>query len=357
MVSIRGVPIIIRIVRLRALGIILVLVAVIGMACANEPQVADRDIHVPNTISSEAQQLLAQLDLNKGYTRTVPSTDDPAVWRLFYDGIEATLKEGGDKAITANNVTVIKANLGGTPVLDIRPENWTDNGKVLVYTHGGAYTLFSAHSTLGNSAAMSRTSGLRVISVDYTTPPFARWEEIQEQVISVFEALLDEGYTMDDIAIFGDSAGGGLTTSTVLNLRDRGMGMPKVVFLMAPWVDLTNEGDTAHTLADEDPSLDYTGLLEPSAQLYADGLDLSDPRVSPINADFSQGFPPTLIQAGTKEIFLSTAVRLYQKLLAEDQDATLDVYEGMPHVFQQFPIPEAQVAFDRASVFINMHLK
>ncbi len=73
----------------------------------------------------------------------------------------------------------------------------------------------------------------------------------------MFEALQAEGYTMDDIAIFGDSAGAGLAISTVLNLRDRGMGMPKAVLLMSPWADLTNAGDTAHTLADEEPLLTY----------------------------------------------------------------------------------------------------
>ncbi len=81
-------------------------------------------------------------------------------------------------------------------MLDIRPKDWKDNGKVLVYTHGGAYTMFSARSTLTSSAPMSRATGLRVISVDYTTAPFAKWQEIQEQVLSVFKALLAEGYKM-----------------------------------------------------------------------------------------------------------------------------------------------------------------
>lgn len=93
-----------------------------------------------------------------------------------------------------------------------------------------------------------------------------------------------------------------------------------------------------------------------SAQSYADGLNLNDPRVSPINPDFSQGFPPVLIQAGTKEIFLSTAVRHYQKLEAQGQTAKHDIYAGIPHVFQYFAIPEAEIAIGKSAAFIQKHL-
>ncbi len=142
-----------------------------------EPKVEDRDIYVPSTISPEAQQLLGVLKAAKAYAREVPSADaDLEVWRQAQDAIEEASVEANEKAVADNKVTVIEATLGGVPVLDIRPENWTDNGKVLVYTHGGAYVAFSARSTLENSAKMTRATGLRVISVDYTLAPHARWD-------------------------------------------------------------------------------------------------------------------------------------------------------------------------------------
>ncbi len=316
----------------------------------------EREIFVPSTISPEAQQVLKAMIEAKGYARLVPAADDFDAWRATHDGLEAASKSRSDQAIERNKVNVTEAELGGVPVLDIRPESWTDNGKVLVYTHGGAYTLFSARSTLPSSAQMSRASGLRVISVDYTTAPFAKWQEIQDQVLNVFEALLAEGYSMKDIALYGDSAGGGLATSTVLNLRNQGMGMPAAVVLWAPWVDLSDAGDTAHTLKEADPALSYERLLYESALAFADGLDLTDQRVSPLYADFTDGFSPALIQGGTKEIFLSTAVRLYRKLDEAGQDVTLDIYEGMWHVFQQFPLPESEIALRKSAAFINKHL-
>ena len=135
------------------------------------------------------------------------------------------------------------------------------------------------------------------------------------------------------------------------------MGMPAAVVLWSPWADLTNEGDTQHALKDADPSLTYVGMLDNSALAYADGLDLKDPRVSPLYADFSKGFPPRLITDGTKCIFLSTSVRLFQKLEAAGQQANLDVYEGLWHVFQQVPVPESEVAIKKSAALINKHLK
>ena len=344
---------------LRRLSTIISMIALLAacVASAQAPSIEDRDIFVPSTISPEAQQVLRGIINARPYTRAAPQADDLESWRQLYDATEAASEEINNNAVERTGVTVTDAEMDGVPVLDIRPEGWEDNGKVLVYTHGGAYVVFSARSTLASSAPMSRATGLRVISVNYTTAPFAKWEEIQEQVISVFQSLLSEEYTMEDIALYGDSAGGGLAVSTVLNLRERGMGMPAAAVLWSPWVDLTNAGDTANTLENADPTLSYDGLLNESAKAFADGLDLTDPRVSPLYADFSGGFSPSLIQAGTKEILLSTAVRLFQKLEAAGQNTKLDIYEGLWHVFQQHPIPETEIAIGKSAAFINDHLK
>ena len=121
-------------------------------------------------------------------------------------------------------------------------------------------------------------------------------------------------------------------------------------------IDSQNNGDTAHTLANADPTLSYDNMLGQSALAYAGEIDLADPRVSPLHADYSKGFPPSLIQAGTEEIFLSTSVRLFQTLEAAGMESKLDVYEGMWHIFQQMPIPETRIAVGKSAAFIRKHL-
>ena len=127
-----------------------------------------------------------------------------------------------------SNVTVTK--LGNVNVLDVKPKDWKDNGKVVVYLHGGGYTFFSANSTLGAAAPVANTTGLRVISVDYTLAPLSKWNQTTTEVVSVIQALIKEkGYSLKDIAIYGDSAGGGLVAGSVLKMRDGGIGIPAAI--------------------------------------------------------------------------------------------------------------------------------
>ena len=88
-------------------------------------------------------------------------------------------------------------------------------------------------------------------------------------------------------------------------------------------------------------------------------MDQKNPYVSPVYGDFKKGFPPTLIQGGTKEIFLSNFVRLYQALDTAGQTVKLDIYEGMPHVFQiKLPTsPESVTALKKMKVFLTKYLK
>jgi len=104
-----------------------------------------------------------------------------------------------------------------------------------------------------------------------------------------------------------------------------------------------------------DPILAYKPSLKNSALAYADGLDLSDPCVSPLYANFIRAFRRALL-SGHEVIFLSTSVRLYQVLEAAGREVKLDVYEGMWHVFQLYPMPESETANRKAAQFIRYKL-
>jgi acetyl esterase/lipase len=247
--------------------------------------------------------------------------------------------------------------IGGVPVLDIRPKGWTDDGRVIVYIHGGAFTLFSARSMAGLGALVANAAGMRMLSIDYTNPPAAQWDTVQAQVDAVLKGIVAQGTPIDRVALFGDSAGGNLVIRAVLKLRDEGAGLPAAVLLFSPWADLSNSGDTAITLPEADPTLSYGGLLANSARAYAGELDLKDPRVSPLYANFAKGFPPALIQDGTRTILLSDSVRTYRALKAAGQDAVIDLYEGMWHIFQGAPAPEAAEALASAGAFLRQRLQ
>jgi monoterpene epsilon-lactone hydrolase len=194
-----------------------------------------------------------------------------------------------------------------------------------------------------------------VVAVDYTLAPHAKWQQTTDQVVDVIRALLAEGVSLKNLAIYGESAGGALAAGTVLKMRDRGLGMPAAVVLWSPWSDITETGDSYTTLREADPLLFYPGNLARCAAAYADVADQKQPYVSPIYGDYAKGFPPTLIQAGTKEIFLSNAVRHYQALDIAGIPVKLDLYEGMWHIFQVLThdIPEAKLARKKVHSFLE----
>ena len=315
-------------------------------------------IYIPTTISKEAQEELRKIASNP-FDFKNPGSADLIGWKKLYQEIESIDLFRSQSFIDLYQPNITETKLGGVNVLDIKPKNWHDNGKVLVYTHGGAYTLLSANSTLSSSVLAADATSLRVISIDYTVAPFSKWNQTTDQVISVIQALKDQqGYSLDDIAIYGDSAGGGLATGSVLKMRDGGMGMPAAVVLWSPWTDVTQNGDTYFTLKDADPLLTNNQLLKNSADAYANPIDQKNPYVSPVYGNFSKGFPPTLIQGGTKEILVSDFVRLYQGLDQANVPVKLDIYEGMPHVFQYILIktPESDISLSKMNDFLRVYL-
>jgi len=312
---------------------------------------------IPTTISKEAQEAMSSFSRNVRNNQS-PDSKDIEGWKSFWKENEKALEEDSREVISIFNPKITQMEVDGVPVLEIKPKDWIDNGKVLIYVHGGAYTLYSASSTLTSSIPVAEETGLRIISVDYTVAPNAHWKEITDQVVTVIEALINEGYMLEEIAVFGDSAGGGLASGAVLKARDKGIGLIGAVVLWSPWSDITLNGDTYVSLKETDPVLSYENVLVESAKAYANPEDQKNPYVSPVYANYKKGFPSTLIQVGSKEIFLSNAIRHYQALDQAGIDVKIDPYEGMWHVFQAFhwKIPEANIARRKMAKFLEQEL-
>lgn len=312
--------------------------------------------YVADTVSPEWREYFAALaDPEAEPAR--PGPNDHAGWAALHADFETQRKEMCDRAVERTGVKLTPMTLGGVPVLEIVPKDWTDDGKVLVYCHGGAYTFFTARSTLTSSATAAAATGMRVLSIDYTNPPRARWPEVTDEVVTVFDTLDRQGYESRRIAAFGDSAGAALVAGSMLKMRDSGRALPAALVLWSPWADITETGETYHTLKHAEPAYTYDRLLGPAAAAYADPADQKHPYVSPVYGDYSSGFAPTLIQGGTREIFLSNFVRLYRALDSAGCHAVLDLYEGMPHVFQN-KLPETREAATALAVmkrFLQRH--
>lgn len=310
-------------------------------------------ITVPTTISKEAQITLVNITTQMPEFVT-PGPNDLKDWEELNKQISDMLIVQSQSLVDSFDANITSTKLGNVSVIDIKPKNWVDNGKVLVYVHGGGYTILGANSTLNNSVPISNTTGLRVISVDYSLAPSSKWNETTSEVVSVIKALKELGYSLDNIAMYGDSAGGGLVASSVIKMRDEGVGIPAAVALWSPWTDISLAGDTYSTLKKADPFISEA-MLKNMGRAYANITDQKNQYVSPAYGNFNKGFPPTLIQVGTKEVLLSDSVRLYHALDQAGVPVKLDVYEGMPHVFQTllYNTPESSLAISKTNEFLK----
>ena len=252
-------------------------------------------------------------------------------------------------------VTVTATTLGGVPAAEITVDG-IEPRHVVLYFHGGVYVLGDAFQAAGLAAQIARRTRAKVISLDYRLAPEHPYPAAVDDALAAYQALLDGGTAPSDIALAGESAGGGLAVATLVNARDHGLPLPAAAFAMSPYADLTLAGTTMDTKAAADPLLSRENLLARIPD-YTAGHDPADGLISPVFADLS-GLPPLIIQAGTHEVLLDDAVRLARQAATADVAVTLDITPGVPHVFQAYYaiLDEAGAALDRAGQLLLTYL-
>jgi epsilon-lactone hydrolase len=193
--------------------------------------------------------------------------------------------------------------------------------------------------------------------VDYRLAPENPYPAATDDALAAYRGLLSEVTESSNIAISGESAGGGLAMATALAAKQAGLRLPNSLVLLSPWADLTQSGATIKTKAEADPVI-KAEALQVRANDYLAGADPRGALVSPIFADLS-GMPPMLIQVGSHEVLLDDAVRLAAKAASDDVSVILDVIAGAFHVSQAFGgmLDEAKEALGRVATFLAAQAK
>ncbi|MGE4321654.1 MAG: alpha/beta hydrolase [Sphingobium sp.] len=228
--------------------------------------------------------------------------------------------------------------------------------RLFVYLHGGGYKVGSARSHFDLVARISAASGAAGLILDYTRAPEAQFPAQIGELETLCAWLAEQGHAVDRVAFAGDSAGGNLALAGVLRLREKGLPLPAALVLLSPWTDLTASGESYETRADADP-IHQRFMIQNMAGNYLGDADPAQPLASPLHADLA-GFPPMLIQVGDRETVLDDARNLAAKAQGAGVPVQLEVWDGMIHVFQQFPdeLAEARQAIDHIGAFLRAHL-
>jgi monoterpene epsilon-lactone hydrolase len=253
------------------------------------------------------------------------------------------------------NVCLQTISADGVPSDWLEPDNAVQ-GRAILYLHGGAYVIGSPTTHRGLAGNIAHASQARLLLIDYRLAPEHPFPAALDDSLSAYHWLLRKGYSPENIAIGGDSAGGGLTLATALSLRDTNDKMPAALFLLSPWTDLSFSGESIHTRALRDPllRLNDDGWL---VKTFANGRPLTHPYISPLFADL-HNLPPILIQVGTEEILFDDSARLEAKGRQAGLDIEMETWSGMWHVFQGFApyVPESKQAIDNIGKFIRDRL-
>jgi acetyl esterase/lipase len=231
----------------------------------------------------------------------------------------------------------------------IDPEG-APKGGIVLFFHGDGFIAESRaiHDPL--VAAIGRAAGARGLSVDYRLAPEHPFPAATEDCFAAWNWMLSTGFDPARVVFAGDSAGGNLALVTAMRARDEGLPLPAAIVLMSPLLDLTFSGASFARNDGIDP-LFRAASARRVQEWYAAGLDLADPRISPLFGQ-TAGLPPTLLHVGSSELLLDDALRYAGKAAGAD----VAVWHDMPHVFQAIRgLPEGDRAIAEIAGFIREH--
>jgi acetyl esterase/lipase len=240
-----------------------------------------------------------------------------------------------------------------TPAV-IPPQN---RNRLLVHVHGGCYVNGPGESGTVEATMMAAFGGFKVLSVDYRMPPDHPYPAALDDAMTVWKAA-QKMAPAKNMAIIGSSAGGGLTLSMILKAKMDKLPLPGAIAPGTPMSDLTGAGDSFQTNALVDNVLiAYGASCDVRAAMYANGRDLKDPLLSPVYGDMA-GFPPTILNTGTRDLLLSNTVRVHRNLRRAGVVAELHVHEGQAHGgwYRDYTAPEAKETFEEIARFFDRYL-
>ena len=251
-----------------------------------------------------------------------------------------------------DDVLVTEVTAGGVPAHWLAAPG-ADTGRVLLFLHGGGYELGSLRSDGELAARLGRASGMRVLFPEYRLAPEHPFPAAIDDVLAAWRWLrTGQGLSAASLAVAGDSAGGGLAVALLVATRDAREALPAAAVLMSPTVDLTSSGASMTERADQDP-ISTPAMLGQFASDYLAGADPKTPLASPLFAPLS-GLAPLLIQVGTADLLLSDSERLAAVAAQAGVDVTLQVGEGLPHVYPiMLGTPEAAEATEQIGKFLR----
>jgi epsilon-lactone hydrolase len=314
--------------------------------------VPEHFVPTPRTISPQAQAFLSNVPPVQA--KPMPPKEDLQAWKAFREDadrmVSFIIKHYADQFPGK----VDSHQLSSSTLYEVTPNNLAPEHErlVILYIHGGGYIQGGGQACVYPAHQMAGLSKTRVFSLDYRLAPEHPFPAALDDSVEAYRFILKK-YKPHNVAIFGPSAGANLAPVCILKARELGLPLPGACAVHSAPSDMSDLGDSAYV----HDTVDIV-LKHPSPELhdvYANGHDLKDPLLSPRFADFSKGFPPTILTSGTRDLLLSGTVLLHRALCRAGIKAELHVWEAMCHA-PFFGAPEEDELYNQHVSFMLEHI-
>jgi monoterpene epsilon-lactone hydrolase len=256
------------------------------------------------------------------------------------------------------------------------PSEWVvapgaDSSRRFLYIHGGAFMAGSPKGYRVLTDKLSALTNSAVLAIDYRLMPENKRLDCVEDCRTSYDWMLENGPRGPDaetlespscVFVAGDSAGGNLTLVLLAWIRDNQRRVPNAALALSPVTDARFVSPSIRGNLDSDVILRplakrlawVPGFMIGLAGRFMAGHRASDPVVSPLLGDLG-GLPPILVLASDCEILRDDGRRYVNKAVEAGTDATLMLWDNVPHVWPIFypDLPEAGEALEQVDMFFK----
>jgi acetyl esterase/lipase len=235
-----------------------------------------------------------------------------------------------------------------------QPQGVADDAPLIVHFPGGGFILAAMNGHRQFLVDVCRTQGCRALLAQYRLAPEFPLPVAQIDGLRLYKHLL-ESLEQDPAKLFlmGDSAGGNVVLSTLLQARDQGLALPAAGILISAGSDLTLSCASTLENMDKDPMFHINNLHWILQQAIPVEQATNDPLISPTLGNYT-GLPPLLFEVGSSEIMRDHSILAAENARRDGVEVQLTISPHSPHAYPLMKfLPEARAARARIVRFMG----
>lgn len=215
------------------------------------------------------------------------------------------------------------------------PKTGKDIYPVIVYYHGGGWVIADLNTYNASAEAMSNMAEAIVVSVAYRQGPENKFPIAHNDSYAAYEWVVKNASSIKgapkDIAVLGESAGGGLAAAVSMMARDKGFQMPVAEVLVYP---IAGYDFTTASYKESDSTMPLnSGMMKWFFEKYlSNPAQGKDPKISLVTANL-KGLPPTTIIAAQYDPLRTEGEQLADNFKKANVDVDYKLYKGTTHEF------------------------